>query len=110
MALNMAAQNWYSNVLVTTDLAALSIDEELQLLSHDRRRRAIEYVEAAPGPVDIDELAAHVAAETAEKTEEELTEDEKRRMLIELHHNHLPKLADHGILTYDQASGTISSE
>lgn len=97
----------YRDVLATADLGALTTDEELRILSRSRRRHAIAYLEAADGAVTTEKLATELAALSANKRPADVTGDERRRVLIELHHNHLPRLHDHGLVEYDPGGGTV---
>lgn len=54
-------------------------------------------------------LAARVAAELSDAAPGTVDEDHRRRVLLALHHNHLPKLADHGLLEYDPDAGIVTA-
>lgn len=84
----------------------LSLEERFSLLADPCRRVVIERLDRAASDLTIEGLADHVAAELADASEP--ADDERRRVLFALHHNHLPRLDDHGVLEYDPAAGTVS--
>lgn len=71
-----------------------SFDACLELLADDRRRRVVQQLR-----VESDT--------TLEALAESLADDDRERLTTELHHNHLPKMADHGVLEYDPRSGAV---
>jgi hypothetical protein len=85
----------------------LSIEERFTLLADPHRRVVIGRLDEVPGGLTIESLADHVTSELADGTLG--TDDRRRRVLLSLHHNHLPRLADHGVLQYDPAAGTVSA-
>ncbi|MFC7078814.1 DUF7344 domain-containing protein [Halorussus caseinilyticus] len=82
------------------------IDRVLQLLTSKERRRIIEYfhhVESDTATVEV--LSAHLGRLRVEAggTEAESTDGYQN----ELHHVHLPKMQDYGIVEYDPRSGHV---
>lgn len=84
----------------------LSIDERFSLLADPQRRIVIERLNRTSSDITIETLADHVTEELSDGGSE--TDDEHRRVLFALHHNHLPRLDDHGVLEYDPAAGTVT--
>jgi len=75
--------------------------------SSERRRAALEVLRDETAPVDLDELAPAVAArETDSKS---LDESFVERVRISLHHAHLPKMADFGVVDYDAQRRRITA-
>lgn len=72
------------------------------LLSNDRRRYALHYLSRKVGAVAIGELAEQIAIREGEPTY-----DRYERALTGLHHVHLPKLTDSGIVRYDAERETV---
>ena len=72
------------------------------LLADSRRGRVVSRLRASDGPVELESLARAVAAAEA-PDDAAPTEDEVSSVAVSLHHVHLPKLADVGVLTYDPA-------
>jgi DNA-binding transcriptional ArsR family regulator len=85
----------------------LSRDLVFEILSNPRRRFTIYYLRQHGEPVDLQELAAQVAAWENEVDVEELTKQERKRVYVSLYQTHVPKLADAGIIDYDQDAGTV---
>ncbi|TYL35996.1 hypothetical protein CV102_24915 [Natronococcus pandeyae] len=82
------------------------IDELLSALSH-RRRRDVLYALSENEVTDVDSLATTIAAREADLPPEQIDDDEREPVLIDLYHNHLPKLADHNLVEYDSRSGAV---
>lgn len=90
----------------TLDERRASIDESLSLLSN-RRRRDVLYRLSEAEVTSVDSLAATIAAREASVPAEQLPEDDRKRVQVDLYHTHLPKLADRGLIEYDARSGTV---
>lgn len=89
-----------SALLDLVDGPSLSIDDRLELLSDPHRRCVLEQLERTADPIDIDELASRVAGRVG---------GGRRETRLILHHNHLPKLDDYGVVDYEPSTGTVSS-
>ena len=76
-----------------------------QLLSSDRRRVALEELAEQPTPVELDELAAGIAER--ETSGSAVDESHVERVAISLHHNHLPKMDDLGLVDYESATNRV---
>lgn len=85
----------------------LSKDEMFHLLSNQRRRDALEYLAEHDGAVNMRDLAEWIAAREHETTVAQLTSDERQRVYIALYQSHLPKLADYGVIEYNQSRGVV---
>lgn len=68
------------------------MDVAFEVLADDRRRVVVSYFLEDRERADLEDLAAHVTAEAG------VTDD---RAAATLHHFHLPKLADAGVIRYD---------
>lgn len=84
-----------------TRTSAVGLDETHRALADEQRRALLGIVEGADLPVSLDRLATAVAAET--------TAADVNRVCIELHHKHLPLLADVGTLEYDSKSRRVTA-
>ena len=80
-----------------TDLDAL-----FEALADAQRRRILAYLESTDDDVAAySDLIEHVAdVQAGESTDDQ-------RVAVNLHHHHLPKLADAGLLEYDARSETV---
>ena len=74
-------------------------------LADDRRREILALIESECGPVTPETLARNVAARDADG---EPSQSRIENVLVQLHHCHLPKLADAGLIEYDRGDGRIT--
>ncbi|ELY98630.1 DUF7344 domain-containing protein [Natrialba asiatica] len=74
----------------------------LDRLVHPVRLRLLEFIETQDEPVSVDELATVLA------TRMEVGPTEPCEATIELHHNHLPALADIDAVAYDRQASRVS--
>lgn len=81
--------------------------DRLRLLASYRRRVLLDVVVDRSMPVSLETLAA--AVEEAESGAGELERETVDLIAITLHHNHLPRLADAGVLDYDPTSNHVTS-
>lgn len=81
----------------------LSTDARYELLAVERRRIALAVVADSDGPLTLHELASAVAEREADAPDA----DDAEAVAISLHHVHLPRIADAGIVTYDTADKRI---
>lgn len=72
------------------------------VLRAPHRRDALRYLLERDDEVTLDELASATASRTGEPSEQR-----HARVEIDLHHVHLPRLADAGFLRYDPRSRVI---
>lgn len=85
-----------------------SIDDEhsvsavFKLLSHYRRRVAIQYLAAQVGTTSVVDLADQIAL-----LENKHTDNHHARIFVSLIHNHLPKLDEAGVVEYDQDQAVV---
>ncbi|MFC7095748.1 DUF7344 domain-containing protein [Halobaculum marinum] len=80
----------------------LTESEWHDLLASARRRAVLSVVEESRETIELEALAARVA-----ETLDDATVDDERDLVISLHHVHLPKLSDFGVITYDPVSGWV---
>lgn len=82
--------------------------ERVALLTDQTRRRICSILSDPDPPVSERDLAVELAMRCLDKPATEITADERRHYLIQLHHHQLPKLADYGLITYDRSTRTVS--
>ncbi|NHN61054.1 MULTISPECIES: hypothetical protein [Halorussus] len=82
------------------------LDRYLRTLGDERRRYLLYRLSDDP-VTTVDELARQVAAQTADREPSEVSEEECDRMRATLHHEHLPRLRDYGIVDYDERSQDV---
>ncbi|GAA0258998.1 hypothetical protein ACFFQF_23620 [Haladaptatus pallidirubidus] len=86
----------------TEPTLSVTIDDVLQTLANHHRRQTLSYLSStADSQCTVDELVAHLQAHPTE------TEYTERQLRQRLHHIHLPKLMDVGLLTYESNSQQI---
>ncbi|MFP8955261.1 hypothetical protein ACLI4Y_00930 [Natrialbaceae archaeon A-CW3] len=76
----------------------LSTSDRHALLTSDRRRLILDVLSGTTTPIELEELAAGIAAR---EDGIDATKAAIRNVQIDLHHNHLPCLAAAGLIVYD---------
>ena len=85
----------------------LSEDLIVDILKNRRRRYTLHYLKQQDRPVELSELAEQVAAWENDTTVEGLSANERKSVYTSLYQTHLPKLADAGIVDYNQSRGVV---
>jgi hypothetical protein len=86
---------------------SLSTSEQHKLLAASRRRAALAVLTDRTAPVALEDLTkAIVEREAAESSADEET---RKEVTLTLHHTHLPKMTDLGVIEYDPAATEIVS-
>jgi hypothetical protein len=75
----------------------------LEILSNMDRQYIIEELLKNGGRSNVGILSEQLAA----RRENDADETDQERAKLELYHNHLPRLADHGVINYDKGNGNI---
>lgn len=79
-------------------------DDLYRLLGSERRRAVLSSLADSDGPVAVDELVDDVAE--GERPDPG-PGSHRDRITTDLHHVHLPILADAGVIDYDPVAGTV---
>lgn len=87
--------------------AELTLDVVFGLLSVERRRQTLTDLRRIDDETTLSEMATRIAALENDVPERAVTSDQRKRVYIALYQSHLPKLADAGVIEYDEARGTI---
>ena len=89
--------------------ATPSLDTIFEILANRRRRHVLYYLYEQPdGVATLEELSGVVESIEAETQTDANDDDERReRIKTELHHAHLPKLEDAGVIEHDRRSETV---
>jgi DNA-binding transcriptional ArsR family regulator len=82
-------------------------DTVFDILSNARRRFVLYYLRETENPVDLGELAQELAAWENETSVEELTEQQRKRVYVSLYQTHIQKLAQAGLIEYDQDAASV---
>jgi len=84
----------------------LSKEEMGGLLRHKQRRAIITYFnQETTDRASFDDLVAYIVSSDSRRGA--TSAEHRERVTIGLFHNHLPRLADAGVLEYDQRSETV---
>ncbi|WP_323675897.1 hypothetical protein [Halorubellus sp. PRR65] len=86
-------------------LGHLGTDERHCLLADSDRRAVIGVLADRATPIQLSELAGEVAMARAPTTVD--VDAHRREFEIVLHHNHLPRLEDAGLVEYDAATNRV---
>lgn len=91
---------------MTTNTQCVSTDTLLEHVANPRRRTILHRLRAnGDDAVALDELTETIATDGGTAQVRHAPGD--TRAAVELHHTHLPKLADAGLIEYDQGKGTV---
>ena len=83
-------------------------DTLFKAMGDRRARHVLSYLDAASSEVlTLEDIADAVAEWEAEAGAATDAEDHRRRVAIDLHHNHLPKLDEAAIVDYDPRSKMV---
>ncbi len=83
--------------------AAVGLDELFRVLADGQRRRLLAYLDRTEDDVAaFSELVEHAADESVA-----VSNEDRERVAVNLHHNHLPKLEDANLVEYDPRSETV---
>lgn len=102
------------SLLSSVDTLEGNRSEYYDILSADHRRAVLRYLASVteseetelPVTVSVDELAERIAG----TLDGESTDRSESDIRISLHHCHLPKLADSGVIEYDTRRHTVRFE
>lgn len=87
--------------------APLALDERFEILKNERRRIVLRYLTEVEETVKLNELADQVTAIENDTDPDAITSEERKRVYVGLYQFHLPKMADIGVIEYDQDRGDI---
>ncbi|WP_435366041.1 DUF7344 domain-containing protein [Haloarchaeobius sp. DYHT-AS-18] len=83
-----------------------SLDVCLRLLANRHRRRIIHHLRhEASGATTVDELVDQLHSSGSTSKNGPL--QNRDALAIQLHHTHLPKLAEHGIVEFEHRTGAV---
>jgi len=87
------------------ELTELTDGDRYEVLASSRRRTVIDALADSPGPVSLESLASSVAA--LEPQVDPSDDSAVQTIAVSLHHTHLPKMADYGVLEYDADANRV---
>jgi hypothetical protein len=89
-------------------VADLELDQVFEILKNQRRRVVLRYLNEHEGPIDLGELAEHVAAVENDVSVSAISSDQRKRVYVGLYQCHLPKMDDMDIVSFNKNRGRIS--
>lgn len=89
---------------------AISQDSAYDLLSNSRRRYVISALRERKEPMGLNDLSRQLAAWENDVDQDELTDQQVKRIYVSLYQTHIPKLSEAGVVSYDQETGEVSLE
>lgn len=92
------------------DVASDLSDDRLYRAFASTPRRRLLWILLEGGESTVDELATVLAGWDATDRGTMRTGEDRKRVVVELAHVHLPLLADVGLIAYDRDSGTVRIE
>ena len=84
----------------------LNTDTVHTLFADSQRRHLLSLLNHT-GQNDINDLARKIAAREQNTRPEAISDDTQQRVAVALVHNHLPRLAEHDIVSYDLDSKEV---
>ncbi len=96
-----------NSVRAASDADELTASECYRLLADERRRMTLDVLAGRNDPIDLAELAVGIAAR--EDGVNDVDESAVTSVAHSLHHVHLPKLSDHGMIEYNSDANRIES-
>ena len=96
------------------DLSELDVGGDQQdglfdVLSHSHRRFILRYLRAADTPLSVNEVARELVAwKDPLSAADQLSNSRATPVEISLVHSHLPKMAEAGLIRYDETRQTVT--
>ncbi|WP_276273199.1 DUF7344 domain-containing protein [Haloarcula litorea] len=91
----------------TVPAAILGPDHVFETLAHPRRRYLC-YTLLTDAEWSLTDLATKVAAYENGVAEDAVTDDQRESVYVSLHHAHVPKLVEEGVVVFDRDAETIT--
>lgn len=88
----------------------LGLDELFGVLADRRRRYALYRLRQVGGEVRLSALVGAVLEWETGIDVESLPDERRQRAYLEFYHNHVPLLADHGLVSYSRTEGIVRLE
>ena len=100
---------WESATVIPPPQEVEAVDDQLEVLVDARRRFIITALHEEESPTtSLEELATRLAGWELDVPDETILENEFDRRKFELHHRHLPRLDDCGVIEFDQGNESIA--
>lgn len=89
-------------------LESADVDATFGLVCNSRRRRFLRELRRAGEERELHEIARRIAAAEQGLESSDTDPPNYRSVYVSLYQTHVPKLADHGVISYDPDSKTVS--
>lgn len=89
--------------------SGLPLDEVFGILSNQRRRQVLDYMQTAEEPVTLSDLAEEIAAIENDKPVRQLSSQERKRAYVGLYQVHLPKMDGMDIVEFNKPRGLVKT-
>lgn len=86
----------------------LSEDVVFDIMSNRRRRFVLRYLHQNGSPAQLTDIATELAAVESGTSPEQVDKRARKRAYVSLYQTHVPRLAEEGIVRYDEEAGEIS--
>ncbi|ELY95062.1 hypothetical protein C483_01821 [Natrialba hulunbeirensis JCM 10989] len=87
----------------------VNADQVFGALADQRCRHVLRCLDEHETPIELAELADAVASRTYDDPVAEIPDRAVEQTYIALYHNHVPKLADSGLITYDRGRELVDT-
>lgn len=87
---------------------SLPPDDVFDILSNPRRRCILHYLKQHDGRAELRELVEYVAAWENDTTVKQIGSTERKRVYTALRQSHLDRMADAGVVEYDNDRGRVT--
>lgn len=88
-------------------VSGLDLSEVFEILRNGRRRVVVDELASRGGRTGLATVADAVARRETGRDGASLSDNDRKRVYVSLYQVHVPKLADFGLVDYDQESGTL---
>lgn len=93
---------------MTDSIQAVDKTKVHRALANPRRQHALYLLSKSDSSMELAEIAIGVASRELDESDEDADGEYTEQVLISLHHNHIPKLEDMGIVEYNETEKTAS--
>lgn len=92
----------------SSDAETVSLDAIFDILTDQRRRYTLHCLEKYENPMTLADLADEIAVWENETEIANIPAEDVKYVYTSLYHTHIPKMADAGIVEYDQEQDMVS--
>ena len=88
-------------------ICRMDVDVPFEILAHRRRRFIIVCLDEHGTPMPVSDLADEIATWERGAPLPEISADDVQSIYLSLYHNHIPKMADAGVVEYSQEQDAV---